>query len=129
MKTLLVVDEDGDVALTVAEAARGLDCRVSRWASPVGALDLMRALAPDLVVVDVIFCDDPAAGFGLARRIRQQPDLRDIPVILVAAPGELAELGFRFQASDISGGWLSVEGFVPKPCSPETLRVHIERYL
>lgn len=129
MKTLLVIDEDGDVALVVSEAVAGLGYRMERCQTLPGALELIRALSPDLVLVDVIFADDPAAGFGLARRIRQQPDLRDVPLILLGAPEELAELGFRFQASDIHGGWLAVEAFVPKPCSAAHLLPHLERFL
>lgn len=129
MKTLLVIDEDGDVAWTVSAAVAGSGYLVERRGEVDGALDAIRALAPDLVVVDVIFADDPSAGFALARRIRQQPDLRDIPMLLLAAPEELAELGFRFQASDIRSGWLAVEAFVPKPCGPDLLRPQLERFL
>lgn len=129
MKTLLVIDEDGDVALSVAEAIPRRSYRVEHRRAAAGTLEAIRALAPDLVVVDVVFADAPSAGFALARRIRQQPDLKDIPIVLLAAPEELADLGFRFQAADIHGGWLAVEAFVPKPCGSEALLRQLERFL
>ena len=75
--------------------------------------------APDLVLSDVMM--PKVGGFELCRRIKSDPELRAIPVILLTArAGDEATLeGLECGADD----------YVAKPFDPEELRRRIENHL
>ena len=84
------------------------------------ALDLCRRLRPDLVLMDVVLpgSDD---GYAATRRIRSDPDLFDIPVVLVTARSTQSDMfwGFRVGAA----------GYVTKPYMVDELGAVISRLL
>ena len=79
---VLLVDDNADMRSLHQPAARGA---VERRSGPDGeaALDAIRARKPDLVLSDVMM--PGLDGFGLLRELRSDPDLRDLPVIVVSA--------------------------------------------
>ena len=68
---------------------------------------------PDLVILDVMFPEKPAAGFDLAREIRQNEEVKDLPVILLTAINQ--EFPTDFSNRDIDSDWMPVQDFLEKP--------------
>lgn len=79
---LLVVEDSADLARYLAEAlADDYEVEVSR--DGLQALGAARARRPDAVLSDVMM--PGLDGFGLVAEIRGDPELRDLPVLLLSA--------------------------------------------
>ena len=79
---VLVVDDNPDMR----EYVRGLlvdDYVVATAPDGAAALQQVRARQPDLVLTDVMM--PVLDGFGLLRSIREDPDLKHIPVVMLSA--------------------------------------------
>ena len=110
-RILLVDDDQGirEVARTVLEMVGGYD--VDTAASGREGLEKARTSPPDAIVLDVMMpgLDGPAT-FAL---LQEQPETRDVPVILLTAKTQAADRS-RFAS-------IGVAGMLPKPFDPMAL--------
>ncbi len=118
-KTILVCDDDPLLVDIVKFrlASRGYEVDV---ASDGGdALERIRARRPDAVVLDYMM--PVMDGVALLRRLRENPETRQIPVIMLSA---------RKQEADVVGALeLGASDYMVKPFSPEELVVRLARLL
>jgi DNA-binding response OmpR family regulator len=82
---------------------------------------------PDLLILDVMFPENPAGGFDLARQIRKTEEIKNLPVIMLTAVNQ--EFPMDFSADDIDPDWMPVQDFVEKPVDTGELLGKIERLL
>lgn len=75
---------------------------------------------PDLVILDVMFPDNPAGGFELAREIRKTRETRDLPIILLTGVNQEYPTAF-FSTDDIDNEWMPVHDFIEKPVDIQKL--------
>lgn len=121
MSYLLIVDDDQDFADAVATV-----CRADGHEAVV-ELDATRAVSsfeerpPDAVILDVMFPENPNAGFELARALRKKAP--HVPILMLTAVNEQFPLGFS--SRDIDPVWLPVSGFLEKPVDFDILRAKI----
>ena len=115
--SLLVVDDEDNLADMVATALRFAGYRVAVAGGGIDALKAVKRGAPDLVVLDVNLPD--LDGFEVCRRLRR--DGHEMPVIFLTARDGLDDLrtGFR------QGG----DDYLTKPFSLEELGLRIEALL
>jgi len=113
LRSVLYVDDEPDIR-TIVQIALGLasDLTVHTGDSGIHALELARALSPDVVLLDVMMpgLDGPAT----LSRMRSDPVLAHIPVIFITAkamPKEVAQ--FRK---------MGAVGVIAKPFDPMQLR-------
>jgi CheY-like chemotaxis protein len=66
-----------------------------------------------------MFPDNPMGGFQLARDIRRNRAIRNLPIILLSDINR--ELSLDFSADDIDPSWIPVQDFVPKPVNAKRL--------
>ncbi len=83
------------------------------------ATTLMRTNLPDLILLDWML--PGASGIELARRIRADPRLKDVPIIMLTARGDERDkvLGLETGADD----------YITKPFSPRELMARIKAVL
>jgi len=74
---------------------------------------------PDLILCDLAL--PKLDGYGVARRLKAEPRLRDVPLIAVTAS---AMVGDRDKV--IATGF---DGYISKPITPETFVSEIESYI
>ena len=80
----LVVADDDPLQLKLAVFRLGrLGFEVESVSDGLSALEAMRKCRPDAVVSDVMMPN--LDGFGLAMALRQDPELRDVPLLLVTS--------------------------------------------
>jgi DNA-binding response OmpR family regulator len=82
-------------------------------------LPLVRQERPELILLDLLL--PTVDGFEVLRQLKDAPDLKDIPVIILTARNRDADLAlaFRMGASD----------YVVKPFSPTELLARIHKTL
>jgi CheY-like chemotaxis protein len=106
MKTVLVVDDEFDLASTVRAILEGEGYRVDVCANGREALERLKGGRPDLVLLDVML--PVVDGYGVLRAMRQEPALADVPVVLMNS----------FPPKADGAGW---QGFLRKPFTLGTL--------
>ena len=120
---ILVVDDDPDFVeyTRIVLESKGYDVRSA--ATTELALRLMREDKPDLALLDVMM-SYVLDGLNLTRQIRDDPQLRDIPLIMISAIVSREEAGV-FPTDE----YLAVDAFLTKPVDPDDLLEQVARLL
>ncbi len=123
MAYVLIVDDDQDFADAVSTVCRSAGHEVAVLNTTKGALECVQQRCPDAMVLDVMFPENPIAGFELARDLRRQ--FGQLPILMLTAVNQQFPLGFSNR--DINPTWLPVTHFLEKPVSLDVLREQIDR--
>lgn len=83
------------------------------------ALEKIEEQKPELIVTDAVM--PVMDGFELIRRIRSNPELADIPVVILSA--------LTNEADTLKGYKAGAEAFIQKPFSPSLLIIQISKLL
>jgi PAS domain S-box-containing protein len=83
---ILVVDDNVDAAKTLALLLRGRGYRVHTAHDGPAALGWLAAHVPAMILLDIGM--PVVDGYEVARRIRQQPEFRDVPLIALTGWGQ-----------------------------------------
>ena len=125
MAYLLIVDDDPDFASSVATVCQAEGHEVVTVHTPADALASVTQRRPDGILLDVMFPEDPTAGFQTAREVRRR--FGEIPILLLTAVNQGFPLGFSHKDYDVN--WLPIADFVEKPVDFAVLREKISRLL
>jgi DNA-binding response OmpR family regulator len=121
MAYILIVEDDEDFAMTTAKVMGTAGHEVQIELDTGRAMTSMEKRRPDLVVLDVMFPEDSAAGFELARAMSHAKEkLGNIPVLMLTAVNTKFPLGFG--SGDIDDNWLPVSDFLEKPVDFDVLK-------
>ena len=80
---------------------------------------------PDLIFLDVMMAHD-TEGIETARKLREDPATKTIPVTIVTGIKKAKTLSFRLEPDQ---DWLPVRSVLEKPVKPEDLLNQIKRTL
>jgi DNA-binding response OmpR family regulator len=128
MAYLMIVDDDEDFVSAVTRALETDGHQISVALDVEAAVKSIEQRRPDLLILDVMFPEDEAAGFELARRIAYgSAAFQGIPVMIVSAVNQKFPLGFG--PSDIDDCWMPVRDFVEKPVDLKVLRSRVTALL
>jgi diguanylate cyclase (GGDEF)-like protein len=117
---VLVVDDDPDKLQLLVVALRIAGYEIRTAADGHEALEAIAAYQPDLVISDVMM--PGLNGYELARRIRQNPQTRFIPIILQTAA--------HFGAEDLRrGSEVGALGYITDPTDLELLLARVRTLL
>ena len=125
-KTILVIDDDEDICLAVKALLESRDYNVEVASTKEEGLKKFRSIKPDLAILDVMMVSWQD-GFELARELKKDPDLKNIPILMLT--GVEDKTGFEFKSAAGDQEWLPVEGFLDKPVEPEVLLAEVEKLL
>ena len=89
-KNVIVVEDEPDAAEMFAEMMRVTGFDVIKLYSSTPAIGTIRAEMPDLVILDIMMPD--VSGLEVLRYMRREPELQNIPVILVSAKSMPADI-------------------------------------
>jgi len=81
-RRILLVADDFDSAIVICDYLRGLGYQVERWSDRNNLLACLRQLQPDLILMDM---QADESDSKLLQRLREQPDFKHIPVIVLTA--------------------------------------------
>ncbi len=123
MAKILVVDDDPDFVRLTQTILQSKDYEVSTAANGEQALATMRKDKPDVVLLDIMMAYI-LDGLDVGREMAEDPELKDIPVIMVTSL-----TGARAQAALPSDEYIPVSDWVHKPIDPDDLLTRIESAL
>ncbi len=126
MKRILIVDDDVEYSATLSDILKE-SFEVSTIDHTEGAVDYIRENRPDLVILDVMFPENPSAGFDLAREIRKVDELRDLPIVFLTSINQ--EFPMDFSPKDLDSEWMPVQDFIEKPGDFDELIAKINKLL
>ncbi len=125
MANLLIVDDDEDFAgaARMMLQARGFDVAMEH--DTVQVLPRLDQQLPDVLLLDVMFPENPRAGLDLAQAVRQR--YPDLPIVMLTAVNAHFPLGF----SSLEGrtGRPPVAEFLDKPVDFRALSDKLDRLL
>ena len=127
MSKLVLVDDDAEIAANLAALLESKGHHVSMFHTMDGTVDKIAKLKPELAILDVMFPDNPAAGFDLARALRQNPNTKELPIIMLTGVNQ--HFPMDFSAKDIDPDWMPVQDFIEKPANIDDLDKKIRAML
>ena len=119
-QTILVVEDDQDLCalLDYNLAQRGYEVATIQRLD--GAMDKVREVSPDLILLDVMLPDGDD-GFTFCRELRAQPSFANVPILFLTARSE--------EADKVLGLELGGDDYITKPFSPRELVARVKAHL
>ena len=103
--TILVVDDEPDLVLTIKNRLEWNKFKVETAANGQEGLEKAESVRPDLILLD---CNMPVmSGLDMLQLLRQDRKLKKIPVIMLTAVDETNDID--------TAGILGVAGYITKP--------------
>ncbi|MFH2000011.1 MAG: response regulator [Planctomycetota bacterium] len=116
---ILVVEDENDILELVDYNLSREGYRVTGVTSGEKALDILKNQTFDLLLLDLML--PGLSGLEVCRAVRQNEDTRDLPIMMVTAKGEEADV--------VAGLELGADDYVPKPFSPRVLIARVRAVL
>lgn len=129
MAKILIVDDEQDIIDNLSMVLEAHGHEVVARLDTDDLVAAVKRIVPDLIILDVVFPENPKAGFEAARRLHKDADVAGIPVMLLSAVNIKSDLAFGFSEADISDDFMPVEAFVEKPIEPQTLLEKVDALL
>ena len=118
--TILYIDDEPGMIDLVRLVMGRRGCRVVGALSGQEGIDIMSSERPDLILLDIMMPQQD--GWEVYRYIKGNPDLKDLPVIIISARTQPIEV---ILAKEVN----KVDDYIAKPFGPSELVRSIERVL
>ena len=123
---ILLVDDDIDFVFIQKAFLEKEGFQVITAGDKFAGFERARAEKPDLAILDVMMTTDQE-GLEMAREMRKDPHLKDIPIIMLTSVDSVMGLNLKEMANDPK--WLPVDSYLEKPVQPQKLLDEIKRLL
>jgi two-component system alkaline phosphatase synthesis response regulator PhoP len=116
---ILVIEDEDEIQELVGYNLGKQGYRVVRAATGEEGIRLVASEMPDLILLDLML--PGVDGLEVCRLLKRDPDARHIPIIMLTAKGEEADI--------VTGLELGAEDYITKPFSPRVLVARIRALL
>jgi len=118
-KRILLIEDEEDIAALIKLQAEISGYKLHVEVDGINGYRAIEREKPDLVILDVMLPGQN--GFDVCRKMKSNPDLKNIPVIILSAKGEELDV--------VLGLELGADDYVAKPFSPKILFSRIKAVL
>jgi CheY-like chemotaxis protein len=118
-RTVLIIEDEADAAELFAEMMRVSGFQVRKTSSSAPALSMMTDEKPDIVLLDIMM--PGISGLDILRQMRADPNLANIPVVVVSAKSMPADVKNGMEAG--------ASTYLTKPVGFLELKEAVERAL
>lgn len=119
MAKILIAEDERDIRDLVAFTLRFAGHEVFAATNGEEALEMAPNVNPDLILMDVRM--PRMTGYEACKAMKQNPDLKDIPVVFLSAKGQESEIQQGLEAG--------AEKYLLKPFAPDQLTVQVKEIL
>ena len=125
-KRLLIIDDDPDFVEGINAILEDAGYETDVAYNPEDGFTALRTNSYDLLLLDVMM-GRGAEGVMMARKIRKDPALREMPVLIITGIRE--QIAFLFPGQAVHPGFVPVDELVEKPVEPELLLAKVRALL
>lgn len=129
MKKIYIIDDDRDIVESMSMVLEANGYEVTAQYNDENVTLNVSQYNPDLIILDVIFPENGSAGFEIARDLKRDNNLTNIPIIMLSAVNERGIYLGRFTNQDIDESWLPISIFLDKPVQPKELLLQVKSIL
>ena len=129
MKKIYIIDDDRDIVESMSMVLKANGYEVSAQYNDENVIENVLKYNPDLIILDVMFPENNSVGFEIARDIKGNNKLTNIPIIMLSAVNEKGIYVGRLTSQDINESWLPVNIFLDKPVQPKELLLQVKYML
>ena len=122
----MIVDDDPDYINVVKTILEKEQYIVVSAGNKTEGMEKIRSEKPDLAILDVMM-NAWQDGFEMSRQLKKDPELKNIPVLMLTAVENRTGIGFKSTAGDPT--WLPVDVFLDKPVEPDVLLSEVKNLL
>lgn len=125
-KRLLIIDDDPDFVEGIKSILEGADYDVDAAYNPRDGFQALQTKHYDLLLLDIMM-GRGAEGIMIARKLRKDPKLREIPVLIITGIRE--QIAFLFPGEPVHPHFVPVDELVEKPVEPQFLLERVSALL
>lgn len=118
-KTILVIEDEDNIAIALDFLLGREGYAHERIATGHGAVERIRTLRPDLVLLDIMLPE--VSGYEICQQVREDAALSDVRILMMTARGSAVERR--------KGLAMGADGFISKPFDLKELRTEVRRIL
>ncbi|MEI6703904.1 MAG: response regulator [Deltaproteobacteria bacterium] len=116
---IFVVEDDPEISFLIKSLLAKQGCIVFLFTNGAEALEAVEKEIPDLILSDIVMSG--IDGYQLCERLKQNPDLKDIPVIFMS--------GMNSMVDKIKGFKVGAVDYITKPFHPEEVEARVNTHL
>ena len=117
-KKLLIIDDDPDFVEGIKAILQTADYDVETAYNPKDGFQALQTMSYDLLLLDIMM-GRGAEGIMIARKMRKDPKLREVPVLIITGIRE--QMAFLFPGEAVHPHFVAVDELVEKPIEPKLL--------
>jgi len=117
-KTILVVDDEPDILLTVSQMLEMYGYNVLKARNGQECIEKLCEVKPDLVLLDIMMPE--ISGWDVAAKIKENPEWKEIPIVFLTAKGDTMSIGM---------GNLAAVDYIVKPFDVRDLKERLDKIL
>ena len=118
-KRILVVEDEDNIAIALDYLMTREGYEQKRTDTGAGAVEMIREMRPDLVLLDVMLPE--VSGYEICQNVRMDPGLNAVKILMMTARGSAMERR--------KGLAMGADGFISKPFELKALRAEVRRIL
>ena len=117
-KKLLIIDDDPDFVAGIRSVLEKAEYGVDVAYNPKDGFQALQSRQYDLLLLDIMM-GRGAEGVALARKMRKDPKLRELPVLIITGIRE--QIAFLFPGQPVHPHFVELDELVEKPVEPKLL--------
>ena len=125
-RKLLIIDDDPDFVEGIKSILEAADYDVDAAYNPKDGLQALHTQPYDLLLLDIMM-GRGAEGIMIARKMRKDPKLRELPVLIITGIRE--QIAFLFPGGPVHPRFVEVDELVEKPVEPKLLLERVSALL
>ena len=125
MGKVMIVDDDRDFMDSICRVLQHKGHETTAIYDTAEVIERLEREPHEVLVLDVMFPEDAAAGFHLAQEIRKHESLTKLPILILSAINTKFPMGFG--PGDIDKTWMPIQDFLEKPIDFDVLSAMVEK--
>jgi len=117
-KQLLIIDDDPDFVAGIKSILEKAEYSIDVAYNPKDGFQALQSKPYDLLLLDIMM-GRGAEGVAIARKLRKDPKLRELPVLIITGIRE--QIAFLFPGQPVHPHFVELDELVEKPVEPKLL--------